>query len=410
MHNELASMVELLLVEPSQASIDRLAKALARLLCEREAPVFMPVGPGEDQDAIRDDLAQRLVRLPADVRLIMRTSGSTTGHGRLVGLSAAELRASIRATDQRLGGPARWLLALPAHHIAGLQVVARCVLDGMAPLLVTGLDADSLTEAIDHVRAQRSDARVNLSLVPSQLHDLLADEPGRQALRGISSVLVGGAATETGLIAQAQEAGIHLHLSYGMTETCGGCVYDGKPLRGVDIAVGDRPDLPHAGGPIWLSGPMLMTGYLDGDAGIDQVGGRKWLKTHDLGSWQNGRLLVCGRADDVIITGGLKVNANDVREAVLASGLVQQAAILSLPHPRWGQLVTAVVVPGGGWSNDNAVALRNFVGSQLSRQLAPRVIVATDRLPTLASGKLDRVATRRLAEHATSTGAAWTVD
>lgn len=405
-----ASRVQLLRVERTQSSIDALAGALHRLLCERESPVLMPLGPDEDPVALRDDLARRMVRLPDDVRLVMRTSGSTTGHGRLVGLSAAQLRTSVRATDQRLGGPARWLLTLPAHHIAGLQVVARSVLDGTRPGLLTRLDAASLTEAVNTARADRPGARVNLSLVPTQLRDLLDDADGRRALRSLSSVLVGGAATDRQLVDEALAAGVALHLSYGMSETCGGCVYDGRPLRGVDLSLGDHPDSHDDHGTIWIAGPMVMSGYLDGDLGIEDYAGRRWLRTSDLGRLRAGRLQVTGRADDVIITGGLKVSADQVRAAVLSAPMVAQAAVVALPHPRWGEVVVAVVVPARGWAEDSPAMLRDLVGSQLGRPLAPRVVVTADRLPMLESGKIDRLGVRAHAKRARRSGQAWTSD
>ncbi|SCQ72624.1 AMP-binding protein [Propionibacterium freudenreichii] len=405
-----ASRVQLLRVERTQSSIDALAGALHRLLCERESPVLMPLGPDEDPVTLHDDLVRRMVRLPDDVRLVMRTSGSTTGHGRLVGLSAAQLRASIRATDQRLGGPARWLLTLPAHHIAGLQVVARSVLDGTRSGLVHHLDAASLTTAVDAARAGRPEARVNLSLVPTQLRDLLGDAAGRDALRSLSAVLVGGAATDRQLVDAALAAGIALHLSYGMSETCGGCVYDGRPLRGVELSLGERPDAASDRGRIWIAGPMVMSGYLDGDPGVTQLNGTRWLATSDLGHLHHGRLEVSGRVDDVIITGGLKVAADQVRAAVLSAPMVAQAAVVALPHPRWGQVVSAVVVPTDAWTQDSPAALRDLVGELLGRQLAPRVVVVTDHLPTLASGKLDRLAVRNRAEQVRRDGGAWTSD
>ncbi|SCQ63121.1 O-succinylbenzoic acid-CoA ligase menE [Propionibacterium freudenreichii] len=405
-----ASRVQLLRVERTQSSIDALAGALHRLLCERESPVLMPLGPHEDPVTLHDDLVRRMVRLPDDVRLVMRTSGSTTGHGRLVGLSAAQLRASIRATDQRLGGPARWLLTLPAHHIAGLQVVARSVLDGTRSGLVHHLDAASLTTAVDAARAGRPEARVNLSLVPTQLRDLLGDAAGRDALRSLSAVLVGGAATDRQLVDAALAAGIALHLSYGMSETCGGCVYDGRPLRGVELSLGERPDAASDRGRIWIAGPMVMSGYLDGDPGVTQLNGTRWLATSDLGHLHHGRLEVSGRVDDVIITGGLKVAADQVRAAVLSAPMVAQAAVVALPHPRWGQVVSAVVVPTDAWTQDSPAALRDLVGELLGRQLAPRVVVVTDHLPTLASGKLDRLAVRNRAEQVRRDGGAWTSD
>lgn len=401
----------LLPVRREADDVARLCDALAGIFDASADRVLVPADPAEDLQALRADLQARVDRLPDDVRLVVRTSGSTTGHGRLVGLSAAQLEASAQATDERLGGPGSWVLALPPHHIAGLQVVARSVLTGRRPVLTRGrFSTDELVAALAGARRHEPTGRVHLSLVPTQLADALADPRARAALAQAATVLVGGDSTPAVLVEAARRAGVALRRSYGMSETCGGCVYDGLPLDGVTVRFGDTLDEGAPGGRIWLSGPMVMSGYLDAERGVVGDRDERWIATNDRGHLAGGRLVVDGRLDDVIITGGLKVSAVDVRDAALASGLVHEAFVLGLPSERWGQVVTAVVVGQGPWDARHAEQLRDEIGRRIGRVRAPRVQVAVDALPTLASGKPDRLAAGRLADQALRKGRAWTVD
>ncbi|MDK9592571.1 AMP-binding protein [Propionibacterium freudenreichii] len=178
---------------------------------------------------------------------------------------------------------------------------------------------------------------MNLSLVPRSCATCWMMRPGATRCARCRPCWWGGAATDRQLVDEALAAGVALHLSYGMSETCGGCVYDGRPLRGVELSLGERPDAGSDRGTIWIAGPMVMSGYLDGEPGVSQLNGTKWLATSDLGHLRHGRLEVTGRVDDVIITGGLKVAADQVRAAVLSAPMVARAAVVALPHPAGGR-------------------------------------------------------------------------
>ena len=238
--------------------------------------------------------------LPEEVSIVVTTSGSSSGVGRPVGLTPAAIRASARATHERLGGPGQWLLTLPHEHIAGLQVCARSLLAGFEPV-IRG-DA-SLAEAISRMDPT---TRRYTSLVPTQLVRVLSGPAADlEALATLDAILLGGSAIDPALLREARRAGLTVHTTYGSTETSGGCVYDGTALPGVEVKIGDD-------GRIWLGGDTLAWGYLD-DAPSDFVtlGGTRWFRTNDLGSISadtHGRLVVFGRADDVIITGGVNVH------------------------------------------------------------------------------------------------------
>ena len=392
----------------------------------RPLALLVPVGPDENPEQVRADLAGRIAQVPPRADLVLRTSGSTTGTGRLIAMSTAALAASARATHERLGGPGTWLLPLPAHHVAGLQILVRSLLSGTAPVVVdasTGFSPTALAEALRSVRAPTdpsvgSDApRLYTSLVPTQLVRVLRDPAASRALAEADAVLLGGAAADPALLARARRAGITVVTSYGMSETGGGCVYDGRPLGGVELAIQD-PDADGAGR-ILISGPVLAEGYLhpaDRMPGaaedFHESAGRRLLATSDRGRLRpDGRLEVLGRLDDVIITGGVKVEPRRVEEALTSIDAVAEACVVGLPDEQWGSVVAAAVVlePGGqrGGSNRwDSAALRTTARGRLDGAHTPKRVVALEALPLRPSGKVDRRAVARLIAAAAADGAA----
>jgi O-succinylbenzoic acid--CoA ligase len=304
--------------------------------------------------------------------LVVGTSGST-GAGRAVLLSAAALRASAAATHERLGGPGSWLLALPVSAVAGLQVLCRSCLAGRpATVPATG---EALADAV----ARMPGGRRYTALVPTQLRRFLDTEPA--ALRTFDAVLVGGAATDPSLLARARNAGVTVVRTYGMTETAGGCVYDGRPLDGVSVRVTEG---------IELSGPTLALGYrLDPEA-TEAAFADGWFRTRDAGSLEaDGRLTVHGRLDDVVISGGVNVAPTAVEAALREHPDVADAVVVGRPDAEWGQQVVAAVVPSPGRAPDLEV-LRPWVAERLGAAAAPRHLLLLDALPLLHTGKPDR--------------------
>lgn len=386
-------------------------------------PLLVPIGPGEDPAQVRADLSRRITRIPARTDLILRTSGSTTGTGRLIAMSAAALVASARATHARLGGPGTWLLSLPAHHVAGLQILIRSLEAGTEPVVVdtsAGFSPTALADALDSARLSTGAAasRLYVSLVPTQLVRVLQDPQARRALSDADAVLLGGAAADPALLARARRAGVTVVTTYGMSETGGGCVYNGRPLAGVEVAIQD-PDAEGAGR-ILLSGPVLAEGYLrpsgrrpddspvDAGEGFHRSGGKRILATSDRGRLHpDGRLEVLGRLDDVIITGGVKVEPRQVEEALAGIEGVAEACVVGLPDEKWGsRLVAAVVLepPAGqksaggleGRHRPDGTALREAVRARLDGAHAPKRVVVLEALPLRPSGKVDRRRVARL--------------
>jgi O-succinylbenzoic acid--CoA ligase len=313
--------------------------------------------------------------------VVVATSGST-GVPKGVELSAAALLYSARASLARIGARPgeRWLCCLPATYIAGLQVLVRSLVSGTDPVLADRADA----------RTVAASGCVHVSLVPTQLRRLLdidisISQDLSHPLAGFRSVLLGGAAAPAGLLAAARAAGVPVVTTYGMTETCGGCVYDGVPLDGVQVRIGDDES-------IWIGGPVLFSGYLGGA----RAPGDGWLRTNDLGRTDTaGRLVVRGRADDVINTGGALVVPGEVAAVLLACPGVRDAAVLGEPDPEWGERVVAVVVPTDPADPPTLELLRLHVQERLPRYAAPSRVAVVDALPMLSSGKHDLPRLRR---------------
>lgn len=419
------------------------ARSLAKQYLRPSREIIVPIAPHEDTREVAANLARRIPARASGrsvgVDMVLRTSGSTTGTGKLVGVSMDALVASARATHKRLGGPGIWVLALPAYHAAGVQVLVRAAAAGTHVFNAYkegGFDPQHLAQVIDAacVAAADCDAGssfdddavsscaggvggeaegalaaddsgracpVYTSLVPTQLRRALDDEQLRGALARLDAVLIGGAAADAQLLEQAKAAGIRVVTTYGMSETCGGCVYDGQPLPGVSM------DVDQATGAIWLSGPMLATGYL-GDEELTrrcfvsrpdtQAGepARRWFITSDRGHIVDGRLQVLGRLDDVIISGGIKVEPGPIEALLALNPLVSECAVVGLPDLQWGQVVTAVVVPasmpGLGRVDEGAILaqIRVYLEQKLSGAQCPKQVLLADALPYKGIGKVDR--------------------
>ncbi|MUL43378.1 AMP-binding protein [Streptomonospora sp. PA3] len=363
-------------------------------------PALLPLDPATPRprlDAVLEAMRPASLRTPEgvtaledsrgageDTALTIATSGST-GAPKGVELPAQALLASARASLRRIGaGPGdRWLCVLPHAHISGLLVLVRALVAGTEPL-VQPFDPDSaLRIAARH--------RPHVSLVPTQLRRLVA---AGADLSRFGTILVGGAAAQEGLLRTARAAGGRVVTTYGMSETCGGCVYDGQPLEAVRVRV-------DPGGRILLAGPVLFAGYrLDPGATaaslVEDGDGTRWLRTGDLGRFDDdGRLVVRGRLDDVINTGGHKVVAGEVASLLMRMDSVADAAVVGRPDPEWGERVTAVVVPADPAAPPGLEEVRAWVGAHLPRYAAPREVEVRSRLPLLASGKPDLAALRR---------------
>lgn len=326
------------------------------------------------------------------------TSGST-GSPKIARLRARALQASAQSTLDVLGGPGQWLLATPATHIAGIQVLVRSVLAGIEPVVMA--EGPFTPERFAEAATQLAHERRYTSLVPTQVGRLLDSAAGRESLAGLSAVLVGGAAVPQTLKDRAREADITLVATYGMSETAGGCVYDGVPLPVSGMRVTGQDEL--GVGVIELTGPTLADGYvgqpqLTAAAFRTDPDGSRWFRTDDLGRIDDGVLSVLGRRDDVINTGGLKVAPHLVEDAVRQRlPDLGEVVVVATPDPTWGEAVTLVVVGPSPAVEEIRAALRDH----LPAHALPTRVAAVQSIPRLGPGKPDR---RALREQVSRTG------
>lgn len=352
----------------------------------------VPAGPGA-LHALRDALGggdalfvSETDAPPADlpatvvqrVALVVQTSGST-GAPKRVALSADAVLASAAASESALGGPGQWVLALPTHYIAGLNVLARSIAGGTDPVVVEG--AHFTAAAFASAAAQLTHPERFTSLVPAQLATLLDDVEARTALARFERVLVGGQATPQTLLDRAADHGIRVTRTYGSSETSGGCVYDGEPIGSASVRVVD--------GEVQLGGPTIAEGYLGDDAltaerFVSDAEGR-WFRTADVGDWDGRRLTVTGRRDDVLISGGVKVALGEVERVLREQAGFADAVVVAASDERWGQVPVAFTA-----SDVDPAAAIGAVRLALGVAARPARVIRLDALPLLASGKPDR--------------------
>jgi len=327
--------------------------------------------------------------VPQRVALVVETSGST-GTGKRVALSSEALLAGAAAADAALGGPGGWVLALPTHYIAGLNVLTRSIAAGTAPVVVPSghFDAGTFADAADRLVTGPGAPRRYTSLVPVQLGRVLDDPRATRALAAFDAVLVGGQATPAPLRQRALDAGVRVVTTYGASETSGGCVYDGVPFGTVRAEVVD--------GELFLAGPMLAEGYLDDDqrtaAAFTERDGLRWYRTGDVAEVRDGVVRVLGRLDDVVISGGEKVPLGQVERLVRELPGQDAAVVTRRASGEWGEVPVVVTA-----RTIDLQVVRAHVGAALGRAARPAAVVVVSEIPMLASGKPDRRAIQDMA-------------
>ena len=325
------------------------------------------------------------------IAVVVETSG-TTGRPKRVALSADAVLASAAASQSALGGPGQWLLALPVQYIAGINVLARSLAAEVEPVPVPPgrMSGARVLDAI----GQMSQPTRFTALVPAQLSRLVddaeTDAPLRDALAGFSRILVGGQATPAPLIARATALGWRITRTYGSSETSGGCVYDGRAIGQTQVRVVD--------GRVELGGPTIAEYYLGDPARTEscflEEDGERWYRTDDAGELSDdGELRVLGRLDDTIVSGGVKVRLGEVERVVREQPGLADAVVVPGHDPEWGEVPVVVATRSA-----DLAAVRRAVGAALGPEARPDRIRVLDALPTLPSGKPDRLAIARLVD------------
>jgi O-succinylbenzoic acid--CoA ligase len=336
-------------------------------------------------------VGETALSLPAQVvkrvALVVETSGSTAKPKR-VALSADALLASAAASASAIGGQGQWLLALPVHYIAGLNVLVRSIASGIEPTAALGAPFDPSAFA---VAARQMEAGVPhfTALVPAQLSRILAFPDAAEAAARFERILLGGQSAPISLLEAAAHAGIRVTTTYGSSETSGGCVYDGIPIGNTAVRI--------SGGQVEISGAVLAEGYLEDDGrtavAFAADSGTRWYRTGDVGDLTDGVLTVTGRLDDVIISGGIKVSLADVERVTRSIDGQSDAVVVRASSERWGEVPVVVTT-----RPIDLQALRSTVHANLGAAAAPARVVVVDAIPVLGSGKPDRVELQRLAQ------------
>ncbi len=306
-----------------------------------------------------------------DISIVVATSGST-GLVKEVAFSKSALIASADASNSFVGASfgAQWSLLLPVTHIAAVNVIIRSLQVGTVPIDLRNFDGEY--PQVDFT-----------SIVPTQLFRALnSDERLLRHLQGAKAILVGGAALSQSLRTQAEDAGIHIIETYGMTETCGGCIYDGQGLDGVEFAITAR-------GVIKIRGTVLATSYLNS---AEQFGAEDgWFITNDLGKITNGVLRVLGRADDVIISGGENLSLTGVEATLSVRYPDLECSAFAVNDAQWGQAFHLAIV-----GEANQTEISHYLEAALGGIAKPKGIHSVDSLPLLGIGKVDRLALAKM--------------
>jgi len=344
-----------------------------RLTASERAALFALAQP---TISLGTDGLRRLEGMPAGdgIALVIATSG-TSGHPRLVELTRDAVSAAIRASAAAIGagGGDRWLSCLPLAHIGGLLVPYRHLLLG-APISFRARMTPAALAALPDVRFT--------SMVPTQLLRLLdADIP----LHRFRAILVGGSGMSPELASRAAQAGAPVMPTYGMTETCGGVVYAGRPLAGVEVRAEES-------GELLVRGPTLMRGYrFDAASTAAAFAPGRWLRTGDGGAVAvDGTVRIWGRLADVIVSGGEKIWPAEVEAALAGHAEVAGVMVSSSPDREWGERVVARVVPRRRSAPPSLETLRSYAAETIARHKLPRELIIVDHLDSTALGKIRR--------------------
>ncbi len=303
-------------------------------------------------------LRNRVVDLPSDAALVIATSG-TQGTPKAMVHTHTSLLTSALATANYLGvekGNGQWLNALPLVHIGGFSTITKASFLELEINVLKRFDYSEIAKLAREKKTYMPIVRANLNHIdPSDFEALI----------------IGGGRPPTNTPANA-------HVTYGLTETGSGCVYDGRPLEGVSIKISDI-------GEILISGDILAKCYRNGDPLVDEQG---YFHTGDFGTLKNDQLSVKGRIADVIRSGGETIFPLDVEEIIASMSGISEVAIVGLDNDRFEQIPWAVVVPNTDRAVPSLDEIKNRVRNTLPHYCAPRGLTIVEKLPKTQLGKV----------------------
>jgi len=383
--------IELTEIAPGSRGVATAHGALSNAL--KEGRVFAPIPQQSRYYSQHQIQAIRAAISPntpceAQTTAILTTSGST-GNPRGVELSATQLGAmndfvnSGNVLGATYDAPPRWICALPVTSIAGVNVLSRSIAAGTHPVALESVAGGSTfdPEEFSNVVASIKDEPVFVSLVPTQLRRLLSSQNGADALSRCAAILIGGGPTPTNDFLQAQDLGLRVTYTYGMTESAGGCFFNGAS------GPGTRFILDPTNHRITVHGPGIALGYRPTE-GIEFTPFNSSFTTDDYGSVNSlGQLDVLGRLDDIVLINGVNVSRRAISKIIELNPLVISCYVL----PNLTALIVADPIEFENFSAD----VRTQIASELGSIAIP-VFRVIPQLPTLPNGKLDQVAITNL--------------
>lgn len=307
--------------------------------------------------------------VPSSVALVVASSGSTGG-SKEVGITAKAILSSAKASNEFLGAKFGqvWSLLLPLTHVAGINVLVRSLELGTTPI--------DLREATDFPKVDFT------AIVPTQLFRALnGDTQLLEHLKNCQAVLVGGAALPEATSQSAIDAGINIVTTYGMTETCGGCVYNGAPIGGVEVDTSNDK--------IRIKSPMIAHSYLNDEQAWKDSFVDGWFVTNDLGAFVDGKLTVYGRVDDVIISGGENISLSAVESALQKNFTKNEFAAFSIPDAEWGNALHIAIA---GEHPVSTHEITSYLEQSLGVVAKPKGFLVLSALPMIGVGKVDQKA------------------
>lgn len=374
------------LLPPGRKAADAVSEAISKCINEKVVTALVPATKGENLGNKYETAIGVSIPCVIESGLLVCTSGST-GNPKAVEISTTALLSATKLVNAKFENPASWLLAINPAFIGGAMVIARAITQDQK--WEYGLDENGkFSPEIFAGIAQTfvaQNGRVRTSLVAAQLSALIAQDH-INLLKKFDAILVGGGQMSPEVYKNLKDAGVNLIRTYGMTETCGGVVWDGKALDDVNIRI-ENPANGGAGR-ISINSPSNATCYHGNSEGIKQLNeitfNNNWIMTQDIGTYENTTLKVIGRSDDIVISGGVNVSVHAIENVLRDQPGVEDAVVFAMPDETWGTIVAAVIV-----GNAELLALQDAVEKELGSPAKPRIIKFAHELPLLPNGKID---------------------
>jgi len=370
------------LAKPGQENLQALVQGIENALAGQQ-PLMIAPGITTTDDKYLTALEVEMPPVFENTALAICTSGST-GNPKAVEISKSALLKNHEIINKKLNGKANWVLAMNPAFIGGFSALCRGVIDNgwTYGLTESGkFNIDTFTKA--SLVASEKTPTIRTSLVWAQLMQLVNSDK-IETLKMFDAILVGGSKVDFQIFNELKNEGLKLISTYGMTETCGGVVWDGIPLTEVELKIIEKDEF--GTGRISIKSPTNASGYRNSADLNHETFQNGWVNSQDLGQVNEDVLTVIGRIDEVVITGGTNVSTKAIEEIISTCQGVEEVAVLALDDEIWGVLIAAVVV-----GEFNKTEIENKVVESLGKAAKPRIILDAQNLPFLPNGKVDLI-------------------